>query len=106
MANISDYELVSKILDATEFERIDWQKTAVEAQFAAAFGGKWTVTIDKSTNAVGEPDFWLSLQNAEGETILAIDDDSRLPRLFELARRHALKVNAAIADFLKELDKP
>jgi hypothetical protein len=106
MPNPGDAELVSKVLDATEAGRIDWQKTAIQAQFAAAFGGKWTVTIDKSTNAVGEPSFWLSLENAEGETILTIDADPRLRRLFELARRHAFKVNDAIADFLKELDKP
>src|ERR1700689_2840324 len=89
----------------TERDRIDWQKTAVEAQYAAAFGGKWTVLIDQSAESDTPDRFWLSLQNAEGETILKIDDDSRLPRVFELARRKALKVNEAISDFLKELEK-
>ena len=103
MASISDTELVYKVLEATEQERIDWQKTAVDAQYAATFGGKWTVLIDKSLDSSKPDHFWLSLQNAEGETILEIRDDNRLGHLFELARRHALKVNNAITDFLKEL---
>jgi len=47
------------------------------------------------------------LRNAAGEIILYIDDsdDERIARLHELARRRALKVDEAIADFLKELDE-
>jgi hypothetical protein len=104
MTNVSDVEFVGKVLEATQRGRIDWQKTAVEAQYASTFGGKWTVLIDRGTDHRGNETFWLSLQNAEGETVLRIEQDSRLSGLFELARRYALKVNEAMADFLKELE--
>lgn len=101
---INDNELLWKLIDASEKKRVKWEKTATTDQFAAAFGGKWTVVIDKGINAVGDIHYWLSINNAEGEEILKIRDDERLERLFELARRHALKVNDALEDLMKELD--
>lgn len=102
----TDAELVGKLMDASENGRVNWQKTAVTDQYAAAFGGKWTVTIDKST-VDNEDYYWLSINNAEGEEILKIfgSEDKRVERLFEVARRHALRVNEAIKDLIKELDE-
>jgi hypothetical protein len=102
MPKLDDKELVTRIISSTENGKIDWQKTAVGAQYAASFGGKWIVLIDSA----GEGErFWLTLQNSEGETLLRIDEhsDYRLANLFEMARRRALKVDDAIADLLKEL---
>jgi hypothetical protein len=102
MANLSDAELIGKILDSTVRGKIDWQKTAEQSQFAAAFGGKWTVLIDQG---VKDPHlFWLTLQNAEGEELLSISSDARLSDLYDKARRQALKVDEAITDLLKELE--
>jgi hypothetical protein len=102
---VSDIELISKLYDSTQNGRISWEKTAVEDQYAAVFGGKWTVTIDKGTSPEGVR-YWLSINNAEGNEILRITsrEDHRISELFDLARRHALKVDEAIADLLKEID--
>jgi hypothetical protein len=103
----TDAELVWKLVDSTQKGRINWQKTAITDQYAAAFGGKWTVTVDKADGG-RETVYWLSLNDAGGHEILRIGDneDSRMPQLFEMARRHALRVNEAVADLLKELDQP
>lgn len=103
---ITDAELINKLVDSTARGQTNWQRTATEDQYAAAFGGKWTVTVDKSMDQHGDATFWVAINNAEGQEILRIRgyDTERLPELFEMARRHALKVNEAIADLLKEID--
>ena len=62
-------------------------------------------TLDINTR---ENSFWLDVKNSEGETIIRITpyDDIRILQLFELARRHALKIDEALADLLKEIDNP
>jgi hypothetical protein len=104
MPIFSDSELISKLIEGTQESRVDWQKTAMEDQYAVSVGGKWTVVIDKAPKSES---FWLDLKNSEGEDILTIydSDDSRIGLLFHLAKRHALKVNDAIADLIKELEK-
>jgi hypothetical protein len=105
---MNDAELVSKLYTATENARINWEKTAVPDQYAAAFGGKWTVTVDKDRTETGQVFYSLILNDAEGQEILRITSiqDAAIPELFELARRHALRVNEAIQDLLKEIDRP
>ena len=107
MPNITDAELISKLLQATEDRRISWEKAEVEDQFVAKYAVKWTLKVDKSY----EPDsphidYWLALFNVRGEEILRVDssDEPRLDRLFELARRRALKVDEALSDLLKEIE--
>jgi hypothetical protein len=99
----ADIELVTKLMQATETGRIDWQKTATSDRYAASFGGRWTVVIDYNANS--EHRYFLALKDSEGQEVLRIWDDLRLSNLFESARRKALKIDEAIADVLKELDK-
>jgi hypothetical protein len=98
----SDFEFVGKILDATRKGKVDWEKTATDDQYAASFSGRWTVLIDKMRGGT----YVLVMEDAEGNEMLRIgsDSDSRLEDLFELARRHALNVNQAIEDVMKELN--
>ena len=105
---ITDAQLVERIIKATVENTIEWEKTATVDQFTSIYAGKWTLLIDKSPNPGNEDvsDYWLALSNAKGDELLRVYD-SRVPRLydlFELARRKALKVNEAVADFIKDLD--
>ena len=107
MPDITDAELITKLLQATDDGRISWDKSDVSDQFAAKYAGKWTLRIDKSsTEESPYPSYWLALSNSRGEVILTIHstDEERLDRLFELARRRALKVDEALSDLLKEIE--
>ena len=106
MAIITDQELVSKLIQATNEGRITWEKTSTVDRFAAKYAKKWTLTIDKAH----DPDdpyerYWLALTNPEDEEILKIYPSEEIPfeLLFELARRRALKVDEAMEDLLKEV---
>jgi hypothetical protein len=102
----TDTELLEKLLQSTQSGRIDWEKTAVDDQYSASFGGKWTVLIDRSTK---DRDFyWLTLRNANGDELLEVNSmqDIRVPEIFFAAKRRALKVDEALADVIKDLDKP
>jgi hypothetical protein len=107
MARISNQELFNKLLVATEQERIDWQPTGVQDQFTASFGGKWTLIIDKSAAMPSRPNYWIELRDSVGQEVLRLttSDDNRLPELFEMARRYALKIDKAIIDLMKEIDE-
>jgi len=106
MAIISDQELLSLLLQATNEQRLAWQRTSGQDQFAAQYANKWTLTVVKSDH----PDdpfssYWLALSNADGDEILRIHSSQEpiLGELFELARRRALKVDEALNDLLKEI---
>ena len=73
MPNITDAELITKLVQATDDGRIKWGKSEMPDQFAAMYASKWTLTIDRSS-APDEPInyYWLSLSNAKGEEILRI----------------------------------
>ncbi|HYW67757.1 MAG TPA: hypothetical protein VFB10_13700 [Candidatus Dormibacteraeota bacterium] len=107
MPDITDAELIIKLLQATDDGRIVWEKGEMPEQFTAKYAGKWSLTIDKSA----DPDnpyfhYWLSLSNAGGEEILRVysSDEEQLDRLFELAKRRALKVDEALSDLLKVIE--
>jgi hypothetical protein len=102
----TDAELIKKLMDSTDEKRIEWRPTATLDQYAAAFGGKWTVILDKTQSSQGSDNFYLSLSDREGQELIRItdDEDPRIAILFEKARRRALKVDDAIEDVFKELD--
>lgn len=105
MAIITDQELISKLLEATNEGRIRWEKSQVKDQFAAKYGGKWTLTIDKAESDEGPYElYWLALCNPQEEEILRISQEPGLGELFELARRRALKVDEALQDLLNEIE--
>lgn len=106
MPDINDAELIAKLLHATEAGKLGWENTATTDQFAASYGGRWTLTVDKSANEnQAAMDYYLTITNSEGEEVLRIWDQPNnvLPKLFEQARRHALKVDEALGDLMKEI---
>ena len=106
MPDIRDAELIAKLLQATQNKKLAWEKTGAPDQFAASYGGKWTLTVDKSDDERGPGwDYYLSITNSSGEEVLRILDqpDNELPKLFEQARRYALRVDEALSDLIKEI---
>ncbi|HXM50937.1 MAG TPA: hypothetical protein VN956_24045 [Pyrinomonadaceae bacterium] len=105
MPKITNAQIVDSLWTATENGRVDWQPTATKDQFAASFGGKWTVVIDK-TETDRDDEFWLDVRDSEGQTIVRVAGatNPNIPDLFEMARRRGLKVDESLADFLKEID--
>jgi len=108
MPKVTNQQLVNTLYAATYEDRIDWQPTGEPAAFTASFGGKWTLVFHRRLASDGGYVTLLELQDTEGQVILVITsfDDERLPEIYELARRHALKIDEALADLLKEIDKP
>ena len=113
MTTVSNDEFIQRLLNATTEEKIDWQPTAQGDEYTASFGGKWTLVCRRRRRMIvrgGESETIdvLLLKNLQGEELLRIDDDELITvtQLFVMARRHALKVNEAVADLLRELDEP
>jgi hypothetical protein len=109
MPKITNHELVNGLFVATEQDQIDWQPTAKPQEFAASFGGKWTLLISEGFTGVPlQFTRQLYVKDSEGTTMVRIadSDDSRIPELYEMARRYALKINEALADLLNEIKKP
>jgi hypothetical protein len=108
MRKITNQELIDSLFSATEQDRVDWQPTGTTDQYAASFGGKWTVLIDKISISGGTDRFWMEVKDSTGETIVRVThaEDNRIREIFEMARRQALKIDEALADLLKELRNP
>jgi hypothetical protein len=107
MTRITNHELANRIIVATDQDRIDWQPTARSQEFTASFGGKWTLVISHYFSALQDM-YGLEVKDSEGEIITRVTslEDHRIQELHEMARRYALKIDEALADLLKEIDKP
>ena len=109
MPTITNFELVERLLVATDKGKVDWQPTARADEFTASFGGKWTLVLRQDWLASPlEGTYRLDFKNAEGEILVRGEekDDQRVPALYEMARRHALSIDEALADLLNEIDRP
>jgi hypothetical protein len=103
MPRITNHELLNRIIVATDQNRIDWQPTAKPREFTASFGGKWTLALFQAVSII-----MLDVKDSGGEIIVRItsQEDARIADLYEMARRHALKIDEALTDLLNEIDKP
>ena len=93
----TDSEFVQKLLQATERGQVDWHLAAV--------GGRWTVQVDEHTT---DPSIhYLTLRDSQGQELLSIGqwEHEAIPTLYEAARRRALKVNDALTEVIRDLDK-
>ena len=107
MPKITNHELINRIIVATDQDRIDWQTTARSQEFTSSFGGKWTLVLSHYFTALQDV-YALEVKDSEGEILNRVTslEDNRIQELHEMARRHALKIDEALADLLKEIDKP
>ena len=105
---ISDQDIITKILSASLEGKIDWKPTARSSEFAASFGGKWTLLADSFQSQTGGLIEDLTMKDSAGKQLIRITSrvDPRVSDLYELARRQALKVDEALEDLFKEIDEP
>ena len=105
----SDNELVQKLFDSTAAGKVAWEPSGITDQFKCTFASKWVITVDKGTDENdGTTYYWLKLTDfSRGTTILQLysPEAEGLQQLFELARRRALRIDEAISDLMRELDK-
>jgi hypothetical protein len=93
-----DGALIEYIISNTENHTLRWEPTAYKNQFLVALRGEYTAMIE----FVSDEHDRLTLRNNAGIAILQItgEEDARVNRLFELARRNAYNVDRAIDEIL------
>lgn len=106
MPDINDSALIARLVPARKAGKLDWESTATADQFTASYGGRWTLTVDRTQNE-GQisVDYYFKITNSQGEEVLRIWDrpDNVLTQRFEKTRRRALKVDEALGGLLKEI---
>ena len=115
MANEKYAQLIKKLVQATSAGTIQWEPTATEEVYQAAFPS-YGVRIWRDRQNEGE-DIVLSIINSDGYSIDEVRDSSFAGRelgpqqpyrvmldLFQAARRRALGAEQAIDSILKDID--
>ena len=105
MAEISD--ILTKLLERTDEDKVSWQPTADESTFTAVLG-KSSVMIDQDYRL----GFVLTILNAEGREIERVNSsevyevelEPLLQELYYKAKRIALRVESELDELLKELE--
>jgi hypothetical protein len=99
MISEKDVQFLDYLAVATEAGKISWQPTAGEDQFTASLRGKYIVVVGS-----GREGRWVKMTNVDNQTMLFISDDDdpagRVYDVFNIARRAALRVDAAIDDIV------
>jgi hypothetical protein len=100
--------LVERLLELTDQGKLEWQETASENDFQATVG-HYVVSISQAGPISEEADYRIQVSDWRGnvlETATEFREKSPgvLERLFQGARRKALKVDEALADLLSSLD--
>ena len=105
MAELS--EILAKLLQRTNDNKIDWQPTATKNNFKAVFGGL-SVTIDLDVD--GDP--FLRILNKSGieiERLICLNTGSHwksdMNELYRKAKRLAAGVDRQLDELLRELEK-
>ena len=112
MAEISD--ILTKLLERTNQDRISWQTTADEKTFLAVLGSS-SVSIDEDYSRSGGRVYVLKVLNQEGREIERISSkiplaedvntsNRELSELYIKARRVALGVDSQLDSLLQELE--
>ena len=107
MADITD--ILTKLLERTNQDKVSWQTTADDDTFIAVFGN---VSVAISTYGQWGETMRLTILNKEGRVIERLDNDtaegqqweSELAELHTKAKRIALGVDSQLNDLLKALD--
>lgn len=95
--------LIESLIRGAESGRLQWQATAAENEFTAAFKGKYALTVSRHSQG----DLFVMFDDS-GREMLRIhsDEDPDVERLFEAAQRSTLNVDAAIREIVDELGPP
>ena len=96
--------LVTVVLEKTMAGKLNWEETAYEKAFIASVGGNTTLKIRQGRN--WEDSDTLSLLDEQGKVLWEVDTPQpMIGKLFELARRIALKVDEKVEAILETLQK-
>jgi len=107
MYSEKDLQLVEQLTEATNSGRITWEPTATLDEFTTSFRGKYSVIVANQGSL-----YSFRMLDDAGREMLKEEYDSGLEfnrqgdlirRLFELARRTALRVDRAVDEILHEL---
>src|SRR5205814_9797624 len=99
MVSEKDIALIKFLLEGTSKGKINWQPAAVADRFTTSFKGKYSVTIDRTTDEdSGNYGYWVNVINDADQELLSVThrDDPSVRELFEVVRRSSLNVDAAI----------
>ena len=96
-------QLVTRLTELTEHDKLAWEETAEEGTFLASVG-KFVVTLGENFSV-----YHFKILDRTGKTIdeasgTTGENWTRLSHLHELARRNALHVEEALSDLLSSLE--
>lgn len=107
MATEKDRNFVDFLLEATRSGKLKWEATASFDEFAAGVKGKYKVVVNqRNVSNNFDPDVvqQLILRNADDQELMDVSnkDFNSVRELYELARRNALNVDAALDEIMGE----
>ncbi len=115
MADEKTIRFFEELLQKTRTRRLRWEPTANATVFVVAIGGQFTALISKTSirdNFGDTSDLYeLQLKDDQDRILVEVNNDtdgvplSDLIELYDLARRHGLKVDQKLDQILGELGK-
>ena len=102
-------EIIPKLVDRTDQNRINWRQTPSEGTFGANIGS-WSVTISTTRVTLGVA-FGLRVYDQEGKFLDEVRASTgtelhrSLSQLHEKAKRSALGIDRQLEGLMAELDK-
>ena len=104
--------MMNKIYARTKADALDWEPSEDPNIFAVKFAD-YTVSIERTEETEKAPEgFNLSIANNDGLVIEELHSYSAskngftdMKDLFDRARRHAVDINGALDDLIRELDE-
>lgn len=108
---VTFFELLKKL---TNNGNMQWSVTSDDDIYQSSFSN-YSVQISKCPDENGEPDYFITIFDSNGETIEHLQPSDISPpyrkpylefsELFEITRRQALGVDQALDDIIKEMKK-
>lgn len=105
MATEKDRNFVDFLVEATRSGKLKWEATADVNEFAAGVKGKYKAIVAQRTRSSGFEtyvDEQLTLRNVDDRELIDINSNEyrSVRDLYELARRNALNVDAALDEIM------
>jgi len=115
MADQKELAFLDEVVEKTRDGKIPWEVTANEAEFIAALGGKFTLSVSEESGTDGwgrdSITYRLVLKDSSERVLTRLSGDDQnvaadaMYDLYQTARRRALKVDLKIDQVLGELKK-
>jgi hypothetical protein len=107
MASEKDRNFVDFLMELTRAGKLKWEATAASNEFAAGVKGKYKVVVNEETVSSGFTNYdvqRLNLRNVDDQELMDVrSSEYVLVRdLYQLARRNALNVDAALDEIMRD----